>query len=89
MGRIVDELQVLADAEQPDFLRLEWIDLGRFAHELMAKASALAPRRVGARAAATGRSCADRHRLTEAVMNLAHNAVQHTDPDDTIAIGTR
>ena len=31
---------------------------------------------------------ADRHRLTEAVMNLAHNAVQHTDSHDTIAIGT-
>jgi two-component system, OmpR family, sensor kinase len=30
----------------------------------------------------------DRHRLTEAVMNLAHNAVQHTDESDTIAIAT-
>jgi two-component system, OmpR family, sensor kinase len=31
---------------------------------------------------------ADRHRLTEAVMNLAHNAVQHTRDQDAIAIGT-
>jgi signal transduction histidine kinase len=37
--------------------------------------------------AATGTFFADRHRLTEAVMNLAHNAVQHTAPADTIAIG--
>jgi signal transduction histidine kinase len=31
---------------------------------------------------------ADRERLTEAMMNLAHNAVQYTNEDDTIAIGT-
>jgi two-component system OmpR family sensor kinase len=31
---------------------------------------------------------ADRHRLTEAVMNLAHNAVKHTDEPDTVGIGT-
>jgi two-component system, OmpR family, sensor kinase len=28
----------------------------------------------------------DRHRITEAVENLAHNAVQHTGPNDTIAV---
>jgi two-component system, OmpR family, sensor kinase len=88
MGRIVDDLQVLADAEQPDFLRAEWIDLELFGHELTAKASALAPRAWRLEASAEGMLFADRHRLTEAVMNLAHNAVQHTHPDDTIAIGT-
>ena len=30
----------------------------------------------------------DRYRLTEAVMNLAHNAVQYTYADDVIAIGS-
>ena len=44
MGRIVKDLQVLADAEHPDFVRPEAIDLDPFAHELVAKASALAPR---------------------------------------------
>jgi two-component system, OmpR family, sensor kinase len=88
MGRIVDDLQVLADAEQPDFLRPEWIDLEIFGHELTAKASALAPRAWRLESASHGMLLADRHRITEAVMNLAHNAVQHTHPDDTIAIGT-
>jgi two-component system, OmpR family, sensor kinase len=88
MARIVDDLQVLADAEQPDFLRPEWIDLEIFGHELTAKASALAPRAWRLEASANGMLLADRHRITEAVMNLAHNAVQHTHPDDTIAIGT-
>jgi two-component system, OmpR family, sensor kinase len=88
MGRIVDDLQLLAEAEQPDFLRPEDVDLGTFAHELVAKASALGPRRWRLDEIADGTLVADRHRLTEAVMNLAHNAVQHTGPDDSIAIGT-
>jgi signal transduction histidine kinase len=88
MGRIVDDLQVLAEAEQPDFLRTEWIDLGLFAPELTAKASALGPRRWMLDLTADGSFLADRDRLTEAVMNLAHNAVQATREDETIGIGT-
>ena len=88
MGRIVDHLSLLAEADQPDFLRSEWIDLGLFAHELTAKASALATRRWELDQAAEAPLLGDRHRLTEAVMNLVHNAVQHTQEQDTIAIGT-
>ena len=87
MTRTVDDLQLLADSEHPDFLRPEPIDLDLFAHELTAKASALAPREWVLDRAAHGVLVADRHRLTEAVMNLAHNATAHTDEDDTIAIG--
>jgi two-component system, OmpR family, sensor kinase len=88
MGRMVTDLQMLADAEQPDFLRPEWIDLGLFTEELIAKASALASRHWELDHAAEGTFLADRHRLTEAVMNLAHNAIQHTGGDETVAIGT-
>jgi two-component system, OmpR family, sensor kinase len=88
MARIVNELQLLAEAEQPDFLQREWMDVGLFAHELTAKAGALAPRDWRLDRAAEGMMFADRQRLTEAVMNLAHNAVQHTLADDTVAIGT-
>jgi signal transduction histidine kinase len=31
---------------------------------------------------------ADRQRLTQAVMNLAHNAVQHTEEGDRVSLGT-
>jgi two-component system, OmpR family, sensor kinase len=89
MARIVDDLQLLAEAEQPDFLRSERVDLGLFAHELVTKASALAPRQWKLDETADEVTIAvDRHRLTEAVMNLAHNAAKHTVADDTIAIGT-
>jgi two-component system OmpR family sensor kinase len=88
MGGIVDDIQLLSDAEQPDFLRPEWVDIDVLAHELIAKASALAPRKWEMDQIADGTFFADRHRLTEGVMNLAHNAVQHTTERDTVAIGT-
>jgi two-component system, OmpR family, sensor kinase len=88
IGRIVDDLQLLAEAEHPDFLRREWIDFELLTHELVAKATALAPRRWSLDSVGTGTVFADRQRLTEAVMNLAHNAVQHTVAHDSIAIGT-
>jgi two-component system OmpR family sensor kinase len=88
MGRMVDQLSELAESGQPDFLRPEWIDLELFAHDLVASASALGQRRWILDRSSGGLALADRNRLTEAVMNLAHNAVQHTQEDDTIAIGT-
>jgi two-component system, OmpR family, sensor kinase len=88
MGTIVEDLKLLAEADQPGFLRLEWIDLEAFTQELHSKASALAPRGWAIDHAGDGALLADRHRLTQAVMNLAHNAVQHTAESDTIAIST-
>jgi two-component system, OmpR family, sensor kinase len=87
MGRIVDQLQLLAETEQPNILELEWVDAELFAHELVAKAGALAPRQWKLDHGAQGLLLCDRARLTEAVMNLAHNAVQHTLEDETIAVG--
>jgi two-component system OmpR family sensor kinase len=88
IARIVDDLQLLAEVDQPGFLRMEWIDLELLSSELVSKARALAPRNWLLEESAGGLVLADRHRVTEAVMNLAHNAVQHTTPDDTVAIGT-
>ena len=78
MGTIVDDLKLLADVEQPGFLRLERIDVEAFTAELVSKGSALASRDWVVENGAGGTFVGDRHRLTEAVMNLAHNAVQHT-----------
>jgi two-component system, OmpR family, sensor kinase len=88
MGRIVDDLQLLADAEQPDFLRPTMVQLEPLTHELIAKAAALAARTWIVDDSADVSVLADRHRLTEAVMNLAHNAVQHTADHHTIAVGS-
>jgi signal transduction histidine kinase len=88
MGTIVDDLLLLADAEHPDFLRLEPIDIELFSQELAAKAAAFAPRRWTLDHTGDGTFPADPNRLTEAVLHLARNAVQHTDAGDTVTIGT-
>jgi two-component system OmpR family sensor kinase len=88
MATIVGNLKLLAEAQQPGFLEREWIDVADFTRELASKASALASRHWPIDDEGAAALCADRYRLTEAVMNLAHNAVQHTDDSDTVAIGT-
>jgi DNA-binding response OmpR family regulator len=88
MKRLVDGFQVLSEAGRPNFLRPERIDLGRFAHELKDKSSAIASRRWEVDHAADGELVADRHQLTKAVLELVRNAVQHTSEHDAVAIGT-
>lgn len=90
MGRSVSELLILAKAEQPHFLRLQAVDYGDFANDLMQRASGLAARawvidsapRPGVVAGE-----ADFDRLIEAMLNLITNAVQHTVDGDEIGIG--
>jgi two-component system, OmpR family, sensor kinase len=71
MGRIVDDLQVLAESGGDDFLRPGPIDLAPFAHELVVRASTLAPRRWALDDAAEGTLVADEYRLSEALVRLA------------------
>ncbi|HWK27384.1 MAG TPA: HAMP domain-containing sensor histidine kinase [Solirubrobacter sp.] len=88
MSRFVEDLLTLAKAERPDFLHLGALDLDLLTEELMAKASALAPRDWTLEHTGAGLLTGDRQRLTQAVMNLAHNAVQHTSDGDRIALGS-
>jgi signal transduction histidine kinase len=88
MTRLVGDLLVLARAEQPDFLQPEQLDLEAFAHELHAKATGLAPREWRLVQATPGILRGDRQRLTQAVMNLAENAVHHTQEDEIIELGS-
>jgi signal transduction histidine kinase len=87
MGRMVDDLQSLVEAAGPDFLQLESLDADLLAHELVAKATALGDRSWRVDHASSGTFLADKHRLTEAVLNLADNAVNHTQPGGVIGIG--
>jgi two-component system, OmpR family, sensor kinase len=88
MSRFVADLMLLARAERPDFLEYEIVDMGELSRELLTKAQSLAPREWTLEEAGRGRIVADRQRLTQAVMNLADNAVRHTAEGDEIAIGS-
>ena len=88
MARMVDDLLMLAKAEQADFLRLDSIDIAALTVELCAKSEALAARAWSVERAAQATIIADRQRVTQAMMQLAHNAARHTDDGAPIAIGS-
>ncbi|WP_071189498.1 ATP-binding protein [Trichormus sp. NMC-1] len=87
MSRLVDDLSLLAKSERPDFLLLETIDAQSFLNTLSAKIQALAHRNWQFQGKVKGILVGDRQRLTQAVMNLAQNAVQHTQECDRITLG--
>lgn len=89
MSRIVDDLLLLVRREEPDFLVLGTVDVGVLTDELVAKAGALAPREWRLDERGRGVIVADRQRLTQAVAQLAANAVKHTDGRGPISIGSR
>jgi two-component system, OmpR family, sensor kinase len=76
--RLVDDLLLLAKAEQTRFLRLEPIDLPAFVGELWDGISLLADRRFELGAVPTGTLVADPDRLAQALRNLIANAIEHT-----------
>ncbi|MBD2776575.1 HAMP domain-containing protein [Iningainema sp. BLCCT55] len=88
MSRFVDDLLLLAKAEQPNFLNLQTVDVSSLTEELYTKALALAFRDWRLENKGVGRIVADRQRLTQAMMNLAQNAAQHTSDGDVIALGS-
>ena len=88
MNRFVDDLLLLVRASRPDFLRPEPLDLDLLTQEVFAKARLLGDRSWVLEGTAVGLVNGDSQRLTQAVMNLASNAVRHTAPGDPIWIGS-
>jgi two-component system, OmpR family, sensor kinase len=87
MTRLVEEMLLLAKAERPGFLDVEPVELTALLHDLLARVPALGDRRWEIEGD-PAEVHADRQRLTQAMLNLAGNAVRHTRPGDTIAIGS-
>lgn len=89
MSRIVEDLLLLAKAERPGFIEVEAVDLATLGPDLLAKASALGEREWVLAASSDATVLADRQRLTQAMMNLAQNAVQHTTIGTRVELGIR
>jgi signal transduction histidine kinase len=88
MTRIVDDLLLLAKAEAPDFLHLDTVDVAALTDELRTKLEGLPTRAWALDGRGRGVVVADRQRLTQALMQLAENAVKHTQPEDEVAVGS-
>jgi two-component system, OmpR family, sensor kinase len=81
ISRLVDDLLLLAKAEQTQFLRIEPIELGAYVHELWDGMSLLAQRRFELGPVPGGTLRADPDRLAQALRNLIGNAIDHTAPE--------
>jgi signal transduction histidine kinase len=78
ISRLVDDLLLLAKAEQTQFLRIEPIELGGYVQELWDGMSLLADRRFELGPVPPGTLRADPDRLAQALRNLVGNAIDHT-----------
>lgn len=88
MNRLVHDLLTLARAERPDFLSPEPFEVDTFMEELAAKARALGEREWKLDLSADSAVIvADRQRLSQAMLNLAGNAIHQTAPGDPVVIG--
>ncbi len=81
VSRLVDDLLVLAKAEQTEFLRVEPIELAPFVEELWNGTTLLAPRHFELGPVPAGILRADPDRLAQALRNLVSNAIEHTAPE--------
>jgi signal transduction histidine kinase len=89
MGRIVEDLLVLAKHQQPDFLALTTLDVGALTDEVHAKLRALAPRDWVLEQRGHGVIVADRQRVTQALFQLAQNGARYSDEGQPIGLGSK
>jgi two-component system OmpR family sensor kinase len=89
MNRLVEDLLVLARAEQPGFVSLAAVDVGELTTEVHRKSSVLCARQWTLDETAKVVAVADGQLLTQAMLQLAANACQHTRDDTPVHIGSR
>ena len=88
MSRLVGDLILLAKSGRPDFLAPHPVSLERLTHTLLAKARGLADRDWRLDGAGEAIVAMDEQRITQAVLQLADNAVKHTRDGDEVAVGS-
>ncbi|WP_233521922.1 sensor histidine kinase [Streptomyces triticagri] len=89
MSRIVEDLLLLAKAERPDFVTPGPVQLAELTADVFVKARALGDRDWQLAEVADREIRVDAQRITQAVVQLAQNAVQHTTQGQTVRIGSR
>jgi signal transduction histidine kinase len=82
LGRLVEDLLLLAQAEQQDFLRPQTIVLRPFLSQLWHGLEVTADRRFELGPVPGGSVNGDPDRLAQALRNLARNAIEHTYAPD-------
>jgi two-component system, OmpR family, sensor kinase len=86
MERLVEDLLVLARADESEFLRRRSVDLQPFCAELLDGLRATADRRFELGDVPAGLIDADPDRLTQALRNMLRNAIDHTRPGGLVRL---
>nr|WP_246283958.1 HAMP domain-containing sensor histidine kinase [Nocardioides perillae] len=89
MARLVGDLILLAKSQRPDFLAPAPVDIGALTRAVHAKASALGERDWAVPEVADTVAVLDEQRITQALLQLADNAVKHTEPGSRVEVGSR
>ena len=89
MRRMVEDLLILAKADQPDFVQPQATDVARLTDETLAKASTLGDRHWVLDQLADTEADLDPQRVAQAWLQLAANAVQYSEPGTRIGMGSR
>jgi signal transduction histidine kinase len=88
MSRLVNDLILLTKSSRPDFITLEPVDIDTLTAAVVNKARGLGVRTWQVDGSTDGALVRlDEQRITQALLQLADNAVKHTQPGDTIAVG--
>jgi two-component system, OmpR family, sensor kinase len=82
IDRLIDDLLLLAQLEQAEFLQLQPIALGPFLTDLWGATTSIADRRFALGQVPAARLVADPDRLAQALRNLLTNAIKHTAERD-------
>jgi two-component system, OmpR family, sensor kinase len=87
MTRLVGELMVLAQSHRPDFITRQVVDAGELVARVHEKASVLGRRAWRLEMNSAGSVNIDGQRITQAMLQLVTNAVNHTNDGDQILLG--
>ncbi|MCM3660855.1 ATP-binding protein [Georgenia satyanarayanai] len=88
MHRLADDLVLLARSEAPDFVRAEQTDVGTLLDNVLDQARQLGNRRWRVTNRAEAVVDVDPERVTQALLQLAANAVKFSDDGSTVRLGS-
>lgn len=89
MSRMVDDLLMLARAEQPDFLQCEPVEIGALTRAMASKLDSLGTIRWPVGGIASGWCVIDPQRITQAIAELGANALTHSADSAGLEFATR
>ena len=87
MGRVVGDLSELAASTRPDYVTLRSLDIASFARSAFARIEKIGEREWCFDGSAEVVADGDEQRLTQAVVQLAANAVRYSEPGTRIGFG--